>query len=108
MTFTSGKGAPESFGNISGEVLPSQAVFKQVEETLFSYPLPPSRGAGLKTVLDGCNGVPIVLKKFVDEYESLGTQAKCTWDRKRWGNEDIAEIRSRLASNVTLLTAFIK
>lgn len=38
----SGKAAPESFGNISGEVLSLQAVLKEAEETLFIHPLLPS------------------------------------------------------------------
>ena len=48
------------------------------------------------------------LQALVDKYESLGTQSKRTWDRMKWGAEDIVEIRSRLISNTTMLTAYIR
>ena len=61
----------------------------------------------LNTVKEGCEKVLIDLQNLVQNYESLGTQSKRTWDRMRWRNEDVAEIRSRLTSNISLLTAFI-
>ena len=56
---------------------------------------------------EGCEKVLVDLQNLVEKYESLGTQSKRTWDRMRWGNEDVAEIRARLTSNISLLTAFI-
>ena len=61
----------------------------------------------LNIIKEGCEKVLIDLQNLVQKYESLGTQSKRTWDRMRWGNEDVAEIRSRLTSNISLLTAFI-
>lgn len=83
------------------------AVLKEGEETLFTRPLPPARAERLKLIKDGCDRVLVDLQSLVEKYESLGTQSKRTWDRMRWGNEDIAEIRARLTSNMTVLTAFI-
>ena len=83
------------------------AVLKEGEETLFTRPLPPARAERLKLIKDGCDRVLVDLQSLVEKYESLGTQTKRTWDRMRWGNEDIAEIRARLTSNITVLTAFI-
>lgn len=82
-------------------------MLKECEETLFTRPLPSARVERLKTIKDGCDKVLVDLQSLVQRYESLGTQSKRTWDRMRWGTEDIAEKRARLTSNTTLLTAFL-
>ena len=82
-------------------------MLKEAEESIFVRPLPPTRAERLKVIKDGCDKVLIDLQSLVERYQSLGTQSKRTWDRMRWGNEDIAEIRARLTSNITILTAFI-
>ena len=65
------------------------------------------RQSRLKTILDGCKDVLTDLKNFIKRYYILETQAKRTWDRMKWGNEDVAEIRGRLVSNITLPGVFI-
>ena len=82
-------------------------MLKESEETLFTHALPPARAERLKVIKDGCDTVLADLQTLVNKYESLGTKSKQTWDRMKWGNEDIAEIRARLTSNITMLTAFI-
>jgi hypothetical protein len=105
--YKSCKGAPESFGNISSEVLSLHAVLKEAEETVFARHLSLQKRERLKAVGDGCYRVLEDLQTLVKKYESLGTQSKRTWDRLKWGTEDIAELRSRLTSNGVLLTACI-
>ena len=82
-------------------------MLKEGEESLFTHPLPPIRAERLKLINEGCEKVLVDLQTLVEKYESLGTQSKRTWDRMKWGKEDLAEIRARLTSNVSLLTAFI-
>lgn len=55
---------------------------------------------------EGCQGTLDGLKAIVVRYESLGTQAQRAWDRARFGLKDLSEIRQRLVSSLTLLTAF--
>ena len=102
-----GKSAPGSFDNISVEVLSLHAVLKECEETVFARPLSQDRKERLVVIKEGCDKVLQDLQSLVTKYESLGTQSKRTWDRMKWGNEDIAEIRARLTSNITILTAYI-
>lgn len=83
------------------------AVLKEGEEIFFVHPLPTARAERLNTIKEGCEKVLVDLQNLVERYESLGTQSKRTWDRMRWGNEDVAQIRARLTSNISLLTAFI-
>ena len=106
--YKSCRAAPGSFNNISTEVLSLHAVLKEADETIFRSPLSPESQARLKIIGDGCQCVLGDLQALVDKYESLGTQSKRTWDRMKWGAEDIVEVRSRIISNTTLLTAFIR
>ena len=101
-----GRAAPGVFGSISGELESLHCVLEEAADTQLSHPLPPRRQARLKTILDGCISVLADLQYIVQKYQSLGTDEKSSWDRLRLGSEDIAEIRSRLALNITLLTAF--
>ena len=82
-------------------------MLKECEETLFDRSLQPTRAERLIVTKDGCDKVLVDLQSLVKRYESLGTQSKRTWDRMKWGNEDIAEIRARLISSITMLNAFI-
>ena len=82
-------------------------MLKESEETLFHRPLKTTRAERLIVIKDGCDKVLTDLQSLVDKYESLGTQSKRTWDRMKWGNEDISEIRARLISSTTMLNAFI-
>lgn len=101
-----GKAAPGVFGTISRELESLHCVLEEAADTQLSHPLPPRRQARLKTILDGCISVLADLQYIVQKYQSLGTDDKSSWDRLRLGGEDIAEIRSRLVFNITLLTAF--
>ena len=106
--YRSCKGAPESFGDISSEVLSLHAVLKEAEEDIFVWPLSSTKQEHLKVVGDGCYHVLKDLDNLVQKYQSLGTQSKRAWDRMRWGAEDIAQLRARLISNTGLLTAWIR
>jgi len=106
--YKSCKGAPESFGNISFEVLSLHAVLKEAEETVFAQPLSQTKQERLKPVVDGCYRVLKDLDDLCKKYQSLGTQGRRVWDRMKWGTEDIAELRARLTSNTGLLTAWIR
>lgn len=106
--YKSCRDAPESFRNISLEVLSLHAVLKEVEEILAEEPLTGSRKQSLATVTNGCKCVLDDLKALVDKYEGMGSQSKITWDRMKWGAADITELRARLTSNTVLLTAFMR
>ena len=106
--YKSCKEAPESFGNISFEVLSLHAVLKEAEETVFAQHLSPTQQERLKAVGDGCQHVLKDLDDLCQKYQSLGTQSKRTWDRMKWGTEDIAELRARLTSNTVLLATWIR
>jgi hypothetical protein len=105
--YKSCKESSDEFKRISHEVASLHVVLKETEEYLEeSKGLSPTRVQRLGTIISGCRDVLGELKRLLDGYESLGTQAQRTWDRMRWGLEDLSEVRARLISTTTLLTAF--
>ncbi|KAK0107245.1 hypothetical protein ONS95_003946 [Cadophora gregata] len=105
--YKSCKDAPESFNNISVEVLSLHAVLKEVEEAVADEPLTESKQHSLATISNGCQSVLQDLQALIVKYDSLGSQSRRTWDRMRWGANDISELRARLTSNIMLLTTFL-
>ncbi|KAH0556242.1 hypothetical protein GP486_005832 [Trichoglossum hirsutum] len=97
--YKSCKDAPESFKNISHEVLSLHALLKELEENLCAQTLSSTRQARLKTIGDGCRNVLEELQSLVDKYESLGTQSKRTWDRMKWA-------QLKLSSRKNLTTTY--
>jgi predicted transcriptional regulator len=111
--YKSCKEAPDSFANISNEVLSLHIVLKEVEELLSeelaSDPhLPASKLDNLTAITEGCQNVLQDLEAVTKKYESLGSRSKWTWDRIRWGSNNIAELRQRLTSNIVMLSAFVR
>lgn len=106
--YKSCRDAPDSFKNISIEVLSLHAVLKEVEETLSEQAISASKQHSLATVTTGCRCVLEDLQTLVTKYENMGSQSKRTWDRLKWGSNDIAELRARLISNTVLLAAFMR
>ncbi|KAI1482255.1 hypothetical protein K445DRAFT_376914 [Daldinia sp. EC12] len=101
------KDSGENFKRLSSEVASLHVVLKETQDYIDEFPeLDISRKNRLNILTDGCNATLEDLQKLLKSYERLGTQAQRAWDRMRFGLEDLADIRSRLVSNATLLTAF--
>jgi hypothetical protein len=101
------KESNDDFRRLSTEVASLHVVLKETEVYMQEFTeLDTSRKNRLEILTSGCNDILKDLEKLLKNYESLGTQSQRTWDRMRFGLEDLADVRSRLVSNVTLLTAF--
>lgn len=83
-------------------------VVKEAEEILFAQPLKPERQDSIKTVTGGCSSVLHDLQTLVDRYPGLSSTDRRFGDRIRFANKDIAEIRARLISNITMINVLIK
>ena len=68
-------------------------------------------GAGKKkelaVLVQNCNGVLQKLNSLIIKYKSLGTKTKRTWDRLKWGTENLADIREKIMSHTSSLTLFL-
>ncbi|KAI1073439.1 hypothetical protein F5B20DRAFT_567000 [Whalleya microplaca] len=101
------KDSSDNFRRVSSEVASLHVVLKETEDYLSEFSeLDVSRRNRLTVLISGCNDILHEFEKLLSSYDRMGTQAQRTWDRMRFGLEDLADIRSRLVSNVTLLTAF--
>ncbi|KXX81534.1 Potassium channel AKT1 [Madurella mycetomatis] len=101
------KQSSEDFARLSTELLSLHAVLSETHDFLMENPgLDTSRHHRLSMLCSQCNSILEGLESIVARYESLGTQAQRTWDRMRFGLSDLSEIRERLVSSITLLTAF--
>ncbi|KAJ7019824.1 hypothetical protein C8F04DRAFT_1275814 [Mycena alexandri] len=105
------KGCKESsddFRRMSSELGSLYAVLGETSDYIKEYgeELPDSREYRLHMVLHSCLHSLQELEALHTRYESLNTQSQRTWDRMRYGLKDLSDVRQRLISNITALTAF--
>jgi hypothetical protein len=101
------KESSEDFARLSGELMSLHAVLTETEDFLHENPrLDASRRHRLELLCDNCRVTLNDLEALVTRYDSLGTHAQRTWDRMRFGLKDLSDVKGRLVSSVTLLTAF--
>lgn len=101
------KESSDDFRRVSTEVASLHVILKETEEFLNEDNcLSETRRARLGTLIETSTDVLNDLKRQLSSYESLGTHSQRTWDRLRWGLEDIADVRSRLISVNTTFAAF--
>ncbi|KAM0270232.1 hypothetical protein ACHAQH_009514 [Verticillium albo-atrum] len=105
--FKAYKDASDDFKQVSTDIMSLHAVLRETEDYLQEHTdLDISRVNRLQMLCDGCKPILDELEALVTKYDSLGTQAQRTWDRMRFGLQDLAELRSRLISSTTMLSAF--
>lgn len=100
------KDSPGNYAQLSSEVGSLHNVIKETEEMVSQQNLTPEQKAKLAQCRQGCEAVLKDLEGLLNRYESMGTNARRTFDRMGFGMEDITGIRLRLISNVTMLDAF--
>ena len=101
------KDAPDEFKSLSSEVLSLHAILKETEERRSELGLNEDQETGLAQLGKGCKDVLEDIESLIKRYHSLGTQTQRTWDRTGWGLEQISDLRDKLNSNVTMLSAFL-
>lgn len=103
------KDSGDDFRSISDEVSNLHTVLRIAEEDLAKEcqtDIDAQRKDSLEEIAEGCRSVLEDLDRLLKKYESLSTQEQRTWDRMRWGLEDMAGIRQRLTYQVGLINAF--
>ncbi|KAI9805505.1 MAG: hypothetical protein M1825_000756 [Sarcosagium campestre] len=102
------KDSSDDFKRISTEVASLHVILKETEEFLGEKDngLTDARQERLQVLLESATDVLHDLDRLLVGYDSLGTHSQRTWDRLRWGLEDIADVRSRLISVNTTFAAF--
>ncbi|KAK4444440.1 hypothetical protein QBC34DRAFT_415249 [Podospora aff. communis PSN243] len=102
------KDSSEDFARLSTELMSLHAILNETNEFLAENQdsIDLSRRHRLTILCDGCRSALDELDAIYTRYESLGTQAQRTWDRMHFGLRDLSDIRNRLVSSVTMLSAF--
>ena len=114
--------APEQFRNFSQEILSLHVVFGKVEDQLrnqghaqsamqstIAVPrlaLSAKDMDDLKILYNGLKTVMEEVDALLKKYQSMTENRSISFDRVKWGQEDLVGLRDKLRSNVTLLTAF--
>ena len=99
--------APHEFEALSQEVEALYIVLESIKTVVSNAGLDATKINDLNRVAQGSISVLTELEALMEKYKSLGTGTRTrTWDRLRWGQQEIALLRGRLISNVSLLSAF--
>ncbi|MCJ1391369.1 hypothetical protein MMC18_004233 [Xylographa bjoerkii] len=99
------KDSSDDFKDVADAVASMHIVLKESAEYVSAPSLDQVQQERLTTVGEGCRSVLQDLEALLEKYKSLGTQSQRTWDRMRWGLEDITKLRERLQSSTATLTA---
>ena len=97
--------APEQFAAISTEVGSLHLILKEVECT-WKEQLPTEKEREFEQIVNGCKSVLGDLEKLLRKYKTIGKKTRWTWDRLKWHQDDIVELRLRVISHVGLLQSF--
>ena len=99
------KDAPGDFRNISDEIKSLHIIVDRLKDKFQNKTLTSDKQAQLRDILQGCAGV---LEELRTKYTRVGSaQSLQAIGYIKWTQENIAELRARLTSNITLLNAFI-
>ena len=100
--------APASFGNIAQEVIALEVVIRQFGEAFEGQVLSELEQKRLEVIGKGCQDVLKDLQNLTQKYQGLGSNAKLSFDRFKWAAAPVNELRTRLISNTTILSAFVQ
>ena len=100
------KDSKSSYSELTGEITALYAVIKETEELLDQEDIPERQLKKLIPCQQSCDTVLKDLETLLRRYEKLGTQSRWTFDRVKFGDEDIVGVRQRITMNITMLDSF--
>ncbi|KAH0563314.1 hypothetical protein GP486_002120 [Trichoglossum hirsutum] len=105
--------SPDQFRAIRAEVAGLKLVLDEVADTIPKRVIGASQTEDLNSIIRGCQDVIAELDAILSRHKSLGSgprgfrsRSRYVWDRIRWDQTEIADLRSRIISNTALLDAF--
>ncbi len=101
------KNSSTDFAQLSMDILCLHAVLGEVHDFMSDNPtMDTSRHHRLTLLCAVCEAILVDMEALHTRYDNLGTHAQRTWDRMRFGLKDLADLRGRLVSSVSMLTAW--
>jgi hypothetical protein len=109
--YSNWKNACGEYTEITGE-LASLNVILRILSTEATTPNSPLRRGNANyrdyfTLLDNSAAVVRQLNDVIVRFQNLGQSRRSNWDRLRLANRDLGEMRSKLTSHISLLSAFL-
>ncbi len=98
--------SPGQYGSLASEVLQLRNTLQNLQDLIEQRDLGAEKEAQLLERGQSCYELLAELENMVRKYESLGTQHRRAWDRVMWDQQGGRDMRTRLTSNNTLLSAF--
>lgn len=107
--------SPAQFQAISDEAKSLSNVLRDLDDIIPDRSLSQEQVVDLQDNLHACKSLLNDLDMILDKYQildksgptTLSTESRRIWKRLKWEPADIKELRDRLASNVSLLNAFL-
>ena len=107
--------SPAQFQAISDEAKGLSNVLRDLDDILSNRSLSQKQRVYLQDNLYACTNLLNDLDKTLDDYQildksgpnTLNAKSRRIWKRLKWEPADISELRARLASNISLLNAFL-
>ena len=81
-------------------------MLKDVDSTIKERDLCVEKEADLIQISHGCKVVLTDLDTLLQKYRNVGKKTRWSWDRFKWHQGDIAEMRARVISNTGILNSF--
>ena len=107
--YTAYKDAPGDYSNISDEVKSLDIIINNAAQHFKNTTLSDNKWREGQEVLRGCQKVLEDLDSLMAKYNDLASASTSrVFTRINLGTEDIATLRARLMSNITLLNSFIQ
>ncbi|KAH9904348.1 ankyrin repeat-containing domain protein [Xylariomycetidae sp. FL2044] len=107
--------APVQFEQISSELRTLSIVLQDIDTLVSQEDLSEPRLNKLSEIVDSCHNVLQSTQDIIKQYCDLGSEknglrrrAQRTWKRLKWEPDDIRDLRSRIVTNITLLTSYLQ
>lgn len=81
-------------------------MLKDVDITIKERSLSAEKEADLIQIINGCKGVLTDLDGLLKKYSNVGKKTRWSWDRFRWHQNDIVEMRARVLAHTAILNSF--
>jgi peptidoglycan hydrolase CwlO-like protein len=88
-------------------------VLEDVAQTMSERELSEKQRSDLYSLMQGCRNVLKDLDTILDKYKDLGAssqnlkaRSQRAWNKVRWDQDQITELRHRIVSNMAILDAF--
>ena len=96
----------EYFKQVQNELGSLLAILENTEMNARSHGIDTNCHPQLCDISQNCYRVLGDLQSLKEHFDSVGTQTQCTWERMGLRADDLANIRSRIASYVSMLNLF--